>query len=139
MHVNPLFTPEQLPWRHWSTSQSTLPHGWQTAPRKGLQRKIEKWLSGQETHGWQVTVPVSLAKDPSGHAVQAAAPERLAAVPTAHGMQTEASVLPGIGLALPAAHATHELVSFAPSLGLYEPAGHGSNVSRRLAAPAAEQ
>ena len=62
--------------------------------------KNEKWFSGQETHGWQVTVPVSLAKDPSGHAVQAAAPERLVAVPTAHGMQTEAFVLPGIGLAL---------------------------------------
>ena len=92
-----------------------------------------------ETHGWQVTVPVSLAKDPSGHAVHVAAPEWSAAVPTPHGIQTEASVLPGIGLALPAAHATHELVSLAPMLGLYEPAEHGSNVSRKLADPAAEQ
>ena len=59
-----------------------------------------------------------MAKDPSGHAVHVAAPEWLAAVPTPHGMQTEASVLPGIGLALPATHATHELVPFAPTLGL---------------------
>ena len=118
MHVNPLSKPEQLPCRHWSTPQSTLPHGWQTAPRKGLHWTASHIFSPHETHGWQVTEPVSLAKDPSGHAVQAAAPEWLAAVPTAHGMQTEASVLPGTGLALPTAHATQELVPFAPALGL---------------------
>ena len=116
-----------------------LLHGWQMAPSTRLHWTASHIFSPHDTHGRHVTEPVSLAKDPSGHAVQAAAPEWLAAVPTAHGMQTEASMLPGIGLALPAAHATHELVSLAPMLGLYEPAEPGSNVSRKLAAPAAEQ
>ena len=114
VHVNPLSTPEQLPCCHWFSPQLMLLHGWQMAPSTRLHWTASHIFSPHETHGWQVTEPVSLAKDPSGHAVQAAAPEWLAAVPTAHGVQTEASVLPGTGLALPATHATHEPVPFAP-------------------------
>lgn len=53
--------------------------------------------------------------------------------------QTEAAMLPGMGLDVPAGHATHALLSEPPRFGLYVPAGHCSKVWAALAAPTAAQ
>ena len=68
-----------------------LLHGWQMAPSTRLHWTASHMFEPHESHGWQVTVPVPLAKEPSGHAVHVAALEWLVAVPIAHGV---CSVLP---------------------------------------------
>ena len=55
------------------------------------------------THGWQVTEPVSFAKDPSGHALHAPMLALGANMPGLHGV---CSVLP-VGAKWPASVAVH--------------------------------
>ena len=93
-------------------------------------------FSPHDTHGWQVTAPVSLAKKSFLQASHAAAPEWLTAVPAAHGVST---VLP-VGAKWPAVVSVHSLrlvrlvaLEYVPSLhgsaalapsGQYEPRVH---------------
>ena len=75
-----------------------------------------------EAHGLHVTVPVSLAKYPSGHAGHDAAPEWFTAVPAPHGV---CSVLP-VGAKWPASVAVHSSALVRSVAFEYDPSAQGS-------------
>ena len=82
------------------------------------------------THGWQVTEPVSFAKDPSGHALHAPMLALGANMPGLHGV---CSVLP-VGAKWPASVVVQSSALLRLVEVEYEPAAHGS----AAAAPAAQ-
>jgi len=139
VHVKPLLTPVQLPWRHWRSPHWALLHGSQVRPRTGLQSTGDHSFRPHTAHCRQATKLVSLANVPVPHGVHMAEPGWLAAVPIPQGMHEDLSELPGIGLAVPGAHAWHTEMLEPPRLELKVPAGQGSNVCLTLAAPLAAQ
>ena len=78
-------------------------------------------FSPHGTHGWQVTEPVSFAKDPSGHAAHVAAPEWFTADPTAHGV---CSVLP-VAAKKPGSVSVHSVSLMRLVAAEYEPSLQG--------------
>ena len=99
MHVKPLFTPEQLPVRYWSSAHWTLLQLSQTAPMIGWHWTGEKELLPHWSHGLHDVEPGLSAKDPLWHGLQVAfeLPGRPLEVPGVQGMQVALLMAPGEG------------------------------------------